>query len=126
MLDSQGIKDSSYPAIYHIGRRKGVKNMKTHYHVLQGMQGGYLPDENYMAMTLKEARNIAAELARTWREEFHEYEENIWGPSYKVSGSCKSGFYQIEQRPYNPTSLGWYVEIVECEEDCEEDEYGEQ
>jgi hypothetical protein len=97
--------------------------MMKHYHVLQGMNGGYMPDESIYCKTLKDAKNVAVELAKEWRDDFTEYEEGVWGPCYKVTGSLKRGWYDIEVRPYSSTHLGWYIEIVECEEDCEEENY---
>ncbi|GEM_PF-5727943 len=98
-------------------RDRGVR--RTHHHVIQGMQGGYLPDLNWPLRTRKQAERAAAELARQWKEEWDEDGHGHWRPVYRVEGSARQGWYTIERREASETGLGWYIEIVKCqEEEC--------
>lgn len=82
--------------------------MKTkHYHVLQGLQGLYMPNCNDVFSSKGEAQRYAAELAADARDQ-----------EYKVSGSARSGYYTIGEHEC--------IEITECcESDCLTAEGGE-
>lgn len=69
-----------------MSRRSAVK----HYHVLFGLSGGYLPSDNAVFRTLREARSYAADLAR----EIREYEGK------KVVGSARLGYYDVGDYEY--------------------------
>ena len=96
-----------------------TQNRIPHYHVLQGMHGGYMPDLNWTYRTKAEAREGAVSLAREWREEWTEDMEGKWGPVWRVTGSATEGHYDIELRDGSPTHLGYYISITECDDgDC--------
>ena len=79
--------------------------MKTHYHVLSGLTGGYMPNTNEMCATRKEAEASARWLAQSMRDQ-----------DIKVSGSASAGWYDCGK---------WeYIEITKCSEpDCSEDDF---
>jgi hypothetical protein len=80
--------------------------MSTHYHVLQGLAGCYMPNDNAVFRTVREARSCAAEYARTARDD-----------GYTVSGSARSGYYAVGDAEC--------IEVTECTEaDCLTEEEG--
>ena len=91
---------------------------KKHYHVLVGMEGGYMPDSNYYADTRKDAVDIALEEVRRHRDQ---------GRGYTVTGNARDGIW-IFHSPYDGAhTLCTYIEIPDCEDpDCvkhRDDEY---
>lgn len=80
---------------------------KRHYHVLFGLQGGYMPESNEMFTTIREAERYAAALAQDWREQ-----------GERVKGNAQSGLYLVGD--------WWLIEITTCyEEECIEELEGE-
>ena len=74
-----------------------------HYHVLQGLQGGYMPDSNNYHTSRRSAEADARWLARDARDS-----------EYEVRGSAKAGLYTIGDN--------LMIEITECDEpDCGEE-----
>jgi hypothetical protein len=77
---------------------------RKHYHVLQGMEGGYLPDDNEVYTSRRDAESAAAWAARSARDD-----------GYTVIGSAREGLYIIDMG----CTLNNYIEITECfEPDC--------
>ncbi len=71
-----------------------------HFHVLAGLRGLYMPDENRVYETRKEAEAGARSLAKMYRDE-----------GERVRGSAKSGFYSVGENQS--------IEIAACDaEDC--------
>jgi hypothetical protein len=66
-----------------------------HFHVLTGLAGGYMPNDNHVYSTRAEAEDAAHDLA----EEFREQGET-------VSGSAKDGFFTVGKNEY--------IEVVDC------------
>jgi hypothetical protein len=85
-----------------------------HYHVLQGLGGGYMPNTNYYADTLASARDSL----RAAKQDFLDSAEYRTGR--KVSGSLKSGFILCVDNS-DPYDLGEYAEIIPCTDDCDPD-----
>ena len=96
-----------------------TQNRWPHYHVIQGLRGGYLPDLNWVFKTRAEAEGSAAALAVDWRDEWDEDDDGEWKPVYRVEGSAREGRYDIERREPSATELGYYIEITRCDHpDC--------
>ncbi len=78
---------------------------KTHYHVLCGLTGGYMPNSNEVYRTRRDAEAGARWLAESFRD-----------GETKVRGSASAGYYECGK---------WeYIEINPCTEtDCETDNY---
>lgn len=70
-----------------------------HYHVLCGLRGCYMPDDNSVYATRKDAERSAVWLAKNAREE-----------GERVTGSAKSGYYTVGEHNC--------IEITECDSDC--------
>jgi len=62
---------------------------REHYHVLQGLQGGYMPSLNLPCKTLREARSTAAALAKEARDQ-----------GDRVVGSARDGLYIMGELEY--------------------------
>ena len=78
-----------------------------HYHVMQGLKGGYLPNTVDMAPNLRDAWSMARELASMARDD----------GETKVVGSARARWYEVGEHEY--------IEITDCvEADCgpEDDE----
>jgi len=80
---------------------------RAHYHVLAGVPG-YMPDNNAMFLTKKDASNDA------------EWEKDCWldaWPGAKASGNKREG-YTIDRSGGDPSSytLPVYIDIVRCED----------
>lgn len=75
------------------------------YAVCQGMQGGYMPNNVWNFRTKKEAQDCAVEWANESRDS-----------GYDVTGSARSGYYDIQEPDAGPHHLGFYVEISEISE----------
>ena len=69
----------------------------SHFHVLSGLAGGYLPNENQVYRTRAKAEEAARELADQFRED-----------GERVSGSAKAGFFTVGKHQY--------IEIANCDE----------
>jgi hypothetical protein len=67
-----------------------------HYHVLVGLRGLYMPNENHIYRTLKAAREGAAEIADFYRDQGED-----------VSGSASSGYLIGENES---------IELVRCDD----------
>lgn len=80
---------------------------KKHYHVLVGLLGGYLPNQNLGPFRNKRyAEQSAVELARLFRDQ-----------GLKVRGNAKAGYYLVGDFGEE------YIEITRCyEKECLEDE----
>ena len=90
---------------------------RKHYHVLTGMRGGYMPDDNAYCATLAEARQCAKSAADSYRDEWEDDK-----PIYRVSGNMRDG-YEVMPRDADEHTLGYYIQINECSEpDCSADE----
>jgi len=76
------------------------------YAVVQGMQGGYMPNNVWHCRTKREAQGIAVEWAEQSRDS-----------GYEVTGSARSGFYEILDPEGGEHHLGFYVEIAEISEE---------
>jgi hypothetical protein len=71
-----------------------------HFHVLVGLCGMYMPDENHVYRTRKEAEDGARSLARQFRDD-----------GDTVTGSVRDGFYRVGD--------DYCIEITDCDEqDC--------
>ena len=96
---------------------------RKHYHVMVGTPG-CLPDYNAAHTSRRAAEADAAWYARDCREAYNPDNDC----KVIVTGSAKSGRYDIERRADRSTS-GWelwqYIEIVDCYEDDCYDEDGE-
>ena len=80
-----------------------------HYHVLTGMEGGYMPSQNSAHATKREAMDCAIWEASDYRD-----------AGYTVVGSAKDGLYVCTPPGASAHTLNDYIEIVECTEtDCE-------
>jgi len=75
-------------------------------YVVSQRMPGYMPDIAESFPTLGEARAYAADLARTWREE---WDPSTNKPIYYVTGSARVGHYQITRR--DGTGAVWYISI---------------
>ena len=100
--------------------------MKKHYHVLEGLQGGYIPDSNDFCATLTLARQCMkysvyyARDAQAQSNNYKPFRKNANGDYRRLrmgefpwTGSIRSGYYEngIE-----------YVAIEECTEaDCQDE-----
>lgn len=93
---------------------------RRHYHVLAGLPG-CLPDYSTAHSSRRAAEAEAARYARYSREAYNPDNDR----QVLVTGSAKSGRYDIERRTGRSPS-GWelwqYIEIVDC---CEDDCYTE-
>ncbi len=76
-----------------------------HYHVLVGLSGGYMPNQNLGPfLNKKDAESSAAEIAGIFRDQ-----------GLYVSGSARAGYYQVADCEY--------IEITRCfEMECLMDE----
>ena len=82
---------------------------RKHYHVLLGTNG-YMPDTNNAYPTKRDAQYGL----RFWRDHIKECSEGT-----AISGSIRSGYFQIRPEPDDPYTLNQYLEIVDCfEDDC--------
>jgi hypothetical protein len=70
---------------------------RRHFHVLVGLSGMYMPNENHVYLTRKEAEEGARWLADQFRDD-----------GERVTGSARSGFYAIGDRES--------IEITACDE----------
>ena len=68
-----------------------------HFHVLAGLCGLYMPDENYVYRTRGEAEQGARELAQQFRDD-----------GERVSGSAKGGYFKIGK--------DYCVEVTDCDQ----------
>ncbi len=77
-----------------------------HYHVLVGLSGGYMPNQNLGPFTSKrQAERVAAEIARIFRDQ-----------GLEVRGSAAAGYYSVGDFGCE------YIEITRCfEPECLED-----
>lgn len=74
-----------------------------HYHVIAGLRGLYMPDENVTCETQAEARECAAEMAEDWAEARECEAIKVSADYYEVGEHCS-------------------VEVCECtHDDCAED-----
>ena len=81
---------------------------KNHYHVLVGMEGGYMPNSNSYAANHKEAVSIALEEVSQHRSQ---------GRGYTAIGSAERGLWVLhEPGRSGPRVLNMYVEITACDE----------
>ena len=89
----------------------------THYHVMGGLSGGYLPDWNQDADTYKEARSLAVEEVEQYTAVYDYYNPN----SAMLVSKLNNNAYIIDTDCSSPTSAEFLVEISEpCYEDCHE------
>jgi hypothetical protein len=71
-----------------------------HFHVLAGLEGMYMPNENRVYETRREAEGGARSLAQMHREE-----------GERVTGSARSGYYTVGDHHS--------IEITDCDQaDC--------
>jgi hypothetical protein len=72
----------------------------THFHLLVGLCGLYMPDENHVYESRKEAEDGARELVKQFRDD-----------GETVTGSARAGYYQVGE--------SYCIEITGCDEaDC--------
>jgi hypothetical protein len=91
----QNIADAAHP---RVAEPRDADS--SHFHVMSGLAGGYMPNENQTYRTREEAEDAAREMARDFREN-----------GEKVSGSAKQGFYTVGDHQY--------IEIADCDQaDC--------
>jgi hypothetical protein len=69
----------------------------THFHMLVGLCGLYMPDENHVYVSRKEAEDGARELARQFRDD-----------GERVTGSARAGYYQVGDN--------YCIEITGCDD----------
>lgn len=82
------------------------KKKKMKYHVVENTPG-YLPDTVPTCFkSRRAAESAAADLAREFRED-----------GYRTYGSARIGLIHAERDEHD---LGRVIEIIECEEDCED------
>lgn len=86
---------------------------RTHYHVLVGSHGGYMPDENVVCQTLTEARHVACGEAALYRQDYHADGR----PMFRVSGNQRDG-YEIMPTDASEHTLGYYIAVHECQAAC--------
>jgi hypothetical protein len=84
---------------------------RKHYHLCQGLNGGYLPNTS----EYHETKASAIASLRFWRDLFQD-EEYL-----KLSGSIKSGYFSIMPIDASVYTLGEHLEIYPCQDDCETD-----
>lgn len=95
--------------------------MRTHYHVLAGMGGGYMPDTSERYETKRDALAGAAWHVDTILEEDAQVDD-VEQRRVKRGNLRRDGGV-VFTRPGNPFDLGHYVEIVPCvNADCERTE----
>ena len=88
---------------------------RTHYHVISGIFGGYLPNENIYCATKREALAVL-------REE-RDLIDNSMPPERTIMGAASRGIYTWADRD-DPYDLGYYVEIVRCDDEaCTDEEW---
>jgi len=80
---------------------------RKHYHVLMGMEGGYMPSSNSFAENRKEAVGSALEDIARHRDQ---------GRGYTAIGSAARGLWVLHTPHEGPHTLNEYIEIVECDE----------
>jgi hypothetical protein len=68
-----------------------------HFHVLVGLCGLYMPDDNVVCETRKEAEDAARSIAKQYRDD-----------GERVSGSAKSGYYTVGENHC--------IEIADCDD----------
>jgi hypothetical protein len=86
--------------------------MVKHYHVIEGMNGGYMPDSGSYATSRR-----SAEMSAAWSA------NNARNDGYAVTGSARKGWYDVMPEDSDPHTLGNYIEIAECfESECSEDD----
>jgi hypothetical protein len=77
---------------------------RQHYHVISGLQGGYMPNSNDLFDRLSDARAYAISRANDARDN-----------EDTVRGNARDGFYTIGE---------WeYIEITSCNDDCEQEDF---
>jgi len=83
-----------------------------HSHILEGMEGGYMPDSNTLYRTKREALG-----GMRWSA------ESARGDGFAVTGSAERGFYILDRSYLGAFGLDLYIALVEdCDEDCDPDE----
>lgn len=87
--------------------------MRPHYHVISGMFGGYLPDESFYCATKRQALAVL----RSERD----YIDDVMRPNRTIMGAASRGVYTWADRD-DPYDLGYYVEIVRCDDEACADE----
>jgi hypothetical protein len=90
--------------------------MKKHYHVLIGLTGGYMPDDNVVCATRREAQRTAAEYKRM-------FNDTVWQCEDEDERRAKSYTGSLYRDGYAETGDGNdCIEITECyEADCLDD-----
>ncbi len=84
--------------------------MNKHYHMLMGMEGGYMPDVNHVCKTKQDASDSAQWQADQFRQD--------WDIKYSVTGNKRNGYYIIEKNTPG-YRLGTIIDITICFElDC--------
>lgn len=79
--------------------------MRKHFHVLSGLRGLYMPNENTVHRTRKSAEATARETAANARDD-----------GYKVRGSASSGLYAVgEDQSIEITAC----DVADCLDDVE-------
>jgi len=80
---------------------------KNHYHVLVGMEGGYLPDINDVYLTKQDALDGA----KWWKNTFR-YDMDM-----KVTGNARlDGYYYAIEKTAPSYRLGTIIQVTECQE----------
>jgi hypothetical protein len=111
-------RDNSMDNCYHVRRKRHYIPSTRHYHVLCGLQGGYMPDSNDVCSTLTEAYAIARDLKSLFTDDIDENNKPMW---YVYGDIRKDHQYRIESRT-SETHLGYIISINECfEDDCQEE-----
>jgi len=84
--------------------------MSKHYHVISGLQGGYIPNSN-------EQWGTRAGAVRGAQRHLDDYRD----AGERIIGSAKAGVWQMRESESLPGTFWDYIEITgPCFDDCEE------
>ena len=79
---------------------EGWVDVKRHYHVLEGLEGLYMPDSNYVCATRREAELLAATIAAEAKDDQAQSEEYKPRAEWELRmdevpwhGSARAGYY---------------------------------
>jgi hypothetical protein len=92
-----------------------------HYHVIAGLRGGYIPNSNELASTLKDA--VAS--ARWHVDQYRENGEKVRGGVYRQPASEGStrAFWICRESESLPGTFWDYVEVTgPCQDDCQDED----
>lgn len=94
---------------------------KRHWHVVVGMGGGYMPDTAEYHATKRDALASAAEHVAGIVDDEEYNDQNLTPRRHKSGNLRRDGIVTFSRGGHD---LGYYVEVTDCTDDCEDESDG--